>query len=113
VLFKDKHLTLLDDTYFDTTKVIMNFFSAHKLEAEFAKRQPITPGSEGSPPSEEEMAEKMAAMGIEHATIGKKTKKNGPSQDEIEKKLKDFQIAQEKIKAMNEPRTKEDDKDEL
>jgi poly(3-hydroxybutyrate) depolymerase len=101
VVFKDKQMKVGEDTYFDTTKVILDFFDAHRLEEEFAKRSPveeaapIEKGAPGGPPSEEEMAEKMKQFNMEHATL--KTK---PTQDELEEKLKQFQAAQEKINKM-------------
>jgi poly(3-hydroxybutyrate) depolymerase len=110
VIFKDKQVQVKDNTYFDTTEIVMNFFDAHILEEEFAKRSPVDEGPEGGPPSEEEMAEKMAKLGIEHAELGKKKK---PAEAEIEEKLKQFRAAQEKIKKMNPAETDEKERDEL
>jgi poly(3-hydroxybutyrate) depolymerase len=112
VYLKDKKIDVKDDTFFDTTNVILDFFKGHKLEEQFAKRSPILKGEEGGPPSEDEMAAKMAALGMEHAELGKK--KQSPTEAEIEEKLKQFRAAQENINKMKKkPEVKDQDRDEL
>ena len=114
VILNDKQIQVKDDTFFDTTKIIMNFFEAHRLEDEFAKRESINTGSESNPPSEQEMAakmaEQMAKLGKENSEFGKKKM---PSEAEIAEKLKQFNAAQEKMKKMKPGDTDEIARDEL
>jgi poly(3-hydroxybutyrate) depolymerase len=113
VFFKDQRIKVGGDTYFDTTKVVLGFFDAHRLEAEFAKRdqvvesQPIEKGAPGGPPSEEEMAERMKQYNMERAPPKEK-----PTESELEEKLKQFQAAQEKIKKMAPASKKPNEEDE-
>jgi poly(3-hydroxybutyrate) depolymerase len=90
-----------NDTFFDTTKVVLDFFKTHTLEEKFAKRSSFEGSQNGSPLSEEEMAKKVKEQyGLEHAVIGKEgsASKDKASQELIEEKLKEFQAAQERIK---------------
>lgn len=114
VQFQDKHFALADesDTFFDTTKIIFEYFAAHTLEEQFAKRNPVQEGEEamggGGPVSEEEMAKKMKEQyGLEHAELGKEKTK----ESEMEKKMRQFKEAQEKIQKGTGEGEKE--KDEL
>jgi poly(3-hydroxybutyrate) depolymerase len=101
VQYKDQHFALADesDTFFDTTKIIFQYFAAHVLEDRWANRTLVPQGEqEGGPTpmSEEEMAKKMKEQyGFEHADLGKD--KLSEAESEMEKKMKQFKEAQEKI----------------
>jgi poly(3-hydroxybutyrate) depolymerase len=108
VVFHGEQITIPDskrsanDTYFDTTKVVLDFFKTHTLEEKFAKRTSVDAGANGGPLSEEEMAKQVKAQyGLDHAVLGKKGdfSNEKPSAEMIDEKIREFQAAQERKKA--------------
>jgi poly(3-hydroxybutyrate) depolymerase len=96
VVFKNKMIKPTKETYFDATKIILDFFKAHTLPEQFALRAEVTAED---PPTEEQTVENLDI-------------KDGPMPEKesaLEEKLRKFQETQEKIEELGTT----DEKDEL
>jgi len=90
ILFKDTIITPKSKSqYFDTSKIILNFFKSHTLPAQYAKRdQDAPPEPEQNMPSAEEFEKQLREMNANRAGTPKW------SESQIVEKVQQFKEAQ-------------------